>query len=181
MQNTALAVSATVLTCQRQPVTVGEAVGIIAAQSIGEPGTQLTMRTFHTGGVASAEDITQGLPRVEELFEARKPKSLAIISEIDGDVRFEEIKNAKHAVIFNKETGEERAYLIPFGFRVKVFDGDHIKKGDKITDGAVNPHDILDILGPEAVMNYLFRKYRVPTVYRVLKSTISTLRLSFVR
>ena len=149
----------------RQPVTVGEAVGIIAAQSIGEPGTQLTMRTFHTGGVASAEDITQGLPRVEELFEARKPKSLAIISEIDGDVRFEEIKNAKHAVIFNKETGEERAYLIPFGFRVKVFEGDHIKKGDKITDGAVNPHDILDILGPESVMNYLISE--VQSTYRL--------------
>ena len=148
-----------------QAVQVGEAVGIIAAQSIGEPGTQLTMRTFHTGGVASAEDITQGLPRVEELFEARKPKSLAIISEIDGDVRFEEIKNAKHAVIFNKETGEERAYLIPFGFRVKVFDGDHIKKGDKITDGAVNPHDILDILGPEAVMNYLISE--VQSTYRL--------------
>ena len=147
------------------PVQVGESVGIIAAQSIGEPGTQLTMRTFHTGGVASAEDITQGLPRVEELFEARKPKSLAIISEIDGDVRFEEIKNAKHAVIFNKETGEERAYLIPFGFRVKVFDGDHIKKGDKITDGAVNPHDILDILGPEAVMNYLISE--VQSTYRL--------------
>ena len=150
---------------QPSAVTVGEAVGIIAAQSIGEPGTQLTMRTFHTGGVASAEDITQGLPRVEELFEARKPKSLAIISEIDGDVRFEEIKNAKHAVIFNKETGEERAYLIPFGFRVKVFDGDHIKKGDKITDGAVNPHDILDILGPEAVMNYLISE--VQSTYRL--------------
>ena len=148
-----------------KPVGPGEAVGIIAAQSIGEPGTQLTMRTFHTGGVASAEDITQGLPRVEELFEARKPKSLAIISEIDGDVRFEEIKNAKHAVIFNKETGEERAYLIPFGFRVKVFDGDHIKKGDKITDGAVNPHDILDILGPEAVMNYLISE--VQSTYRL--------------
>ena len=148
-----------------QLINIGEAVGIIAAQSIGEPGTQLTMRTFHTGGVASAEDITQGLPRVEELFEARKPKSLAIISEIDGDVRFEEIKNAKHAVIFNKETGEERAYLIPFGFRVKVFDGDHIKKGDKITDGAVNPHDILDILGPEAVMNYLISE--VQSTYRL--------------
>ena len=123
------------------------------------------MRTFHTGGVASAEDITQGLPRVEELFEARKPKSLAIISEIDGDVRFEEIKNAKHAVIFNKETGEERAYLIPFGFRVKVFEGDHIKKGDKITDGAINPHDILDILGPESVMNYLISE--VQSTYRL--------------
>ena len=149
----------------RQPVTVGEAVGIIAAQSIGEPGTQLTMRTFHTGGVASAEDITQGLPRVEELFEARKPKSLAIITEIDGEVRFEEIKNARHAVVFNKETGDERAYLIPFGFRVKVQEGQQLKKGDKITDGAVNPHDILDILGPEAVMNYLISE--VQSTYRL--------------
>ena len=148
-----------------QPVTVGEAVGIIAAQSIGEPGTQLTMRTFHTGGVASAEDITQGLPRVEELFEARKPKSLAIISEIDGEVRFEEIKNARHAVVYNKETSDERAYLIPFGFRVKVGEGQQIKKGDKITDGAVNPHDILDILGAEAVMNYLISE--VQSTYRL--------------
>ena len=149
----------------RMPVTVGEAVGIIAAQSIGEPGTQLTMRTFHTGGVASAEDITQGLPRVEELFEARKPKILAIISEIDGEVRFEEIKNARHAVIYNKETGDERTYLIPFGFRVKVAEGAQIRKGDKITDGAVNPHDILDILGPEAVMNYLISE--VQSTYRM--------------
>ena len=149
----------------RQPVTVGEAVGIIAAQSIGEPGTQLTMRTFHTGGVANAEDITQGLPRVEELFEARKPKSLAIISEIDGEVRFEEIKNARHAVIFNKETGEEKTYLIPFGFRVKVMEGDQIRKGDTITDGSVNPHDILDILGPDAVMNYLISE--VQKTYRL--------------
>ena len=149
----------------RQRVTVGEAVGIIAAQSIGEPGTQLTMRTFHTGGVASAEDITQGLPRVEELFEARKPKSLAIISEIDGEVRFEEIKKARHAVVYNKETGEEKAYLIPFGFRVKVEEGQQIKKGDKITDGAVNPHDILEILGPEAVMNYLISE--VQSTYRL--------------
>ena len=149
----------------RQPVTVGEAVGIIAAQSIGEPGTQLTMRTFHTGGVASAEDITQGLPRVEELFEARKPKSLAIISEIDGVVRFEEIKNARHAVVFNKDTSEEKAYLIPFGFRVKVAEGQEIMRGDKITDGAVNPHDILDILGPEAVMNYLISE--VQSTYRL--------------
>ena len=149
----------------RQPVTVGEAVGIIAAQSIGEPGTQLTMRTFHTGGVASAEDITQGLPRVEELFEARKPKSLAIISEIDGVVRFEEIKNARHAVVFNKDTSEEKAYLIPFGFRVKVAEGQEIKRGDKITDGAVNPHDILDILGPEADMNYLISE--VQSTYRL--------------
>ena len=109
------------------PVTVGEAVGIIAAQSIGEPGTQLTMRTFHTGGVASAEDITQGLPRVEELFEGRKPKHLAIISEIGGQVRFEEIKKNRHAVIYNKETGEEKSYLIPFGSRVHVEEGDVIE------------------------------------------------------
>ncbi|MBR2714694.1 MAG: DNA-directed RNA polymerase subunit beta', partial [Ruminococcus sp.] len=148
-----------------QPVTVGEAVGIIAAQSIGEPGTQLTMRTFHTGGVASAEDITQGLPRVEELFESRKPKSLAIISEIDGEVRFEDIKNNRHAVVYNKETSEEKAYLIPFGFRVAVEEGQQIVKGDKITDGAVNPHDILDILGPKAVQDYLISE--VQSTYRL--------------
>ena len=148
-----------------QPVTVGEAVGIIAAQSIGEPGTQLTMRTFHTGGVASAEDITQGLPRVEELFESRKPKSLAIISEIDGEVRFEDIKNNRHAVVYNKETNEERQYLIPFGFRVKVQEGDIIKAGDKITDGAVNPHDVLAILGPQAVQDYLISE--VQSTYRL--------------
>ena len=148
-----------------QPVTVGEAVGIIAAQSIGEPGTQLTMRTFHTGGVASAEDITQGLPRVEELFEARKPKSLAIISEIDGEVRFEEIKKARHAVVYNKVTGEERQYLIPFGFRVNVEEGQVIKAGDKITDGAIYPADILSILGPKAVQNYLISE--VQSTYRL--------------
>ena len=148
-----------------QTVTVGEAVGIIAAQSIGEPGTQLTMRTFHTGGVASAEDITQGLPRVEELFEARRPKSLAIISEIDGEVRFEEIKNNRHAVIYNKSTGEERQYLIPFGFRVKVEEGQIISKGDKITDGAVYPADILSILGPRAVQDYLISE--VQSTYRL--------------
>ncbi len=148
-----------------QPVTVGEAVGIIAAQSIGEPGTQLTMRTFHTGGVASAEDITQGLPRVEELFETRKPKNLAIISEIDGEVRFEEIKNARHAIIYNTETGEEKSYLIPFGFRVAVEEGAHVKKGDKITDGAVNPHDILEIMGAKAVQDYLISE--VQSTYRL--------------
>ena len=148
-----------------QPVTVGEAVGIIAAQSIGEPGTQLTMRTFHTGGVASAEDITQGLPRVEELFEVRKPKNLAIISEIDGEVRFDEIKNSRHAVVFNTETAEEKSYLIPFGFRVAVEEGQHIKKGDKITDGAVNPHDILDIMGAQAVQDYLISE--VQSTYRL--------------
>ena len=147
------------------PVNVGEAVGIIAAQSIGEPGTQLTMRTFHTGGVASAEDITQGLPRVEELFEGRKPKSLAIISEIDGVVRFEEIKNNRHAVVFNPETQEEKQYLIPFGFRVKVEEGQQIKAGDKITDGSVNPHDILAILGANAVQDYLISE--VQSTYRL--------------
>ena len=147
------------------PVNVGEAVGIIAAQSIGEPGTQLTMRTFHTGGVASAEDITQGLPRVEELFEGRKPKSLAIISEIDGVVRFEEIKNNRHAVVFNPETQEEKQYLIPFGFRVKVEEGQQIKAGDKITDGSVNPHDILAILGAHAVQDYLISE--VQSTYRL--------------
>ena len=147
------------------PVTVGEAVGIIAAQSIGEPGTQLTMRTFHTGGVASAEDITQGLPRVEELFETRKPKNLAIISEIDGDVRFEDIKNTRHAVVYNIETAEEKSYLIPFGFRVSVEEGQHIRKGDKITDGAVNPHDILEIMGAKAVQDYLISE--VQSTYRL--------------
>ena len=148
-----------------QPVTVGEAVGIIAAQSIGEPGTQLTMRTFHTGGVASAEDITQGLPRVEELFETRKPKNLAIISEIEGDVRFEEIKNTRHAIVYNTETAEEKSYLIPFGFRVAVEEGQQIHKGDKITDGAVNPHDILDIMGAKAVQDYLISE--VQSTYRL--------------
>ena len=147
------------------PVNVGEAVGIIAAQSIGEPGTQLTMRTFHTGGVASAEDITQGLPRVEELFEGRKPKHLAVISEIEGDVRFEEIKKNRHAVIFNKETGDEKSYLIPFGSRVRVEEGQHIKAGDLITEGSVNPHDVLAISGTDAVQNYLIQE--VQRVYRM--------------
>ena len=147
------------------PVTVGEAVGIIAAQSIGEPGTQLTMRTFHTGGVASAEDITQGLPRVEELFEGRKPKHLAIISEIGGKVRFEEIKKNRHAVVFNQETGEEKSYLIPFGSRVHVEEGDVIEAGDMITEGSVNPHDILAIKGTDAVQNYLIQE--VQRVYRM--------------
>ena len=147
------------------PVTVGEAVGIIAAQSIGEPGTQLTMRTFHTGGVASAEDITQGLPRIEELFEGRKPKHLAIISEIDGVLRFEEIKNNRHAVIYNKETSDERSYLIPFGSRVKPTEGDIIKAGDVITEGSINPHDVLAIQGPQAVQDYLIAE--VQRVYRM--------------
>ena len=143
-----------------EPVQVGEAVGIIAAQSIGEPGTQLTMRTFHTGGVAGGADITQGLPRVEELFEARKPKQLAILSEIEGDVRFEEIKKSQHVIVFNKETAEEKKYLIPYGARLceNIVEGAHIEKGTEITLGAVNPHDVLAILGEEAVYNYLIKE-----------------------
>ena len=143
-----------------EPVQVGEAVGIIAAQSIGEPGTQLTMRTFHTGGVAGGADITQGLPRVEELFEARKPKQLAILSEIEGDVRFEEIKKSRHVVVFNSETAEEKKYLIPYGARLcdNIVEGAHIQKGTELTIGAVNPHDVLAILGEEAVYNYLIKE-----------------------
>ena len=143
-----------------EPVQVGEAVGIIAAQSIGEPGTQLTMRTFHTGGVAGGADITQGLPRVEELFEARKPKQLAILSEIEGDVRFEEIKKSRHVVIYNSETAEEKKYLIPYGARLceNIVEGAHVQKGTELTLGAVNPHDVLAILGEEAVYNYLIKE-----------------------
>ena len=149
-------------------VTKGEAVGIIAAQSIGEPGTQLTMRTFHTGGIASAEDITQGLPRVEELFEGRKPKVLAIISGIDGIVSIEEDRSKgvvkTNVVVTNTETGEKRPYLIPYGSRRKVQEGDYIKAGDRITDGSIYPHDILEILGPNAVQEYLIEE--VQCVYR---------------
>ena len=143
-----------------EAVQVGEAVGIIAAQSIGEPGTQLTMRTFHTGGVAGGEDITQGLPRVEELFEARKPKQLAILSEISGTVRFEEIKKTRHVVVFNKESGEERKYLIPYGYRLceNIVEGAYIEKGTELTLGSKNPHDVLAILGEEAVYNYLIKE-----------------------
>ena len=143
-----------------EPVQVGEAVGTIAAQSIGEPGTQLTMRTFHTGGVAGGEDITQGLPRVEELFEARKPKQLAILSEIDGVVRIEEIKKARHVIVFNQETGEEAKYLIPYGSRLceNIVDGAYIEKGTELTIGSKNPHDVLAILGEEAVYNYLIKE-----------------------
>ncbi len=146
-------------------VTVGEAVGIIAAQSIGEPGTQLTMRTFHTGGVASAEDITQGLPRVEELFEGRKPKRVAIISEISGVVSFQEIKKNRHVVVTNDEEGESRSYLIPFGSHVIVKEGDSISKGTLITEGAVNPHDLLAVSGIQAVQDYLIQE--VQRVYRM--------------
>ena len=143
-----------------EPVQVGEAVGIIAAQSIGEPGTQLTMRTFHTGGVAGGADITQGLPRVEELFEARKPKQLAILSKIEGDVRFEEIKKSRHVIVYNKDTAEEKKYLIPYGARLceNIVEGAHITKGTELTLGAVNPHDVLAILGEEAVYNYLIKE-----------------------
>ncbi len=150
------------------PVSVGEAVGIIAAQSIGEPGTQLTMRTFHTGGIASAEDITQGLPRVEELFEGRKPKHLAIISEIDGVVRMGEEKKKRLAIVTAEDGSDERSYVITYGSRLRVNEGDRIKKGDRITEGSVNPHDILAVQGEEAVQNYLImevqRTYRMQGV-----------------
>ncbi len=148
-----------------KPVSVGEAVGVIAAQSIGEPGTQLTMRTFHTGGIASAEDITQGLPRVEELFEARNPKREAIISEIDGEVRIEEIKKNRHIVIYNKETGDERKYLITYGSHPCVKEGDRVKAGSLLTEGSVNPHKYLDINGALAVQDYLIAE--VQKVYRL--------------
>ena len=148
----------------RQPVTVGEAVGIIAAQSIGEPGTQLTMRTFHTGGVAGG-DITQGLPRVEELFEARKPKGLAIITELGGVVEIRETKRKREVVITNQETGEAKAYLIPYGSRLKVQDGQVLEAGDELTEGSVNPHDILKIKGVRAVQDYMIQE--VQKVYRL--------------
>ncbi|UZT81336.1 DNA-directed RNA polymerase subunit beta' [Caproicibacterium sp. BJN0003] len=145
-------------------VTVGEAVGIVAAQSIGEPGTQLTMRTFHTGGVASAEDITQGLPRVEELFEGRRPKHLAIIAEIGGKITFEDIKKNRHVVVTN-DKGESRSYLIPFGSRIIVNEGDQITAGTRLTEGSVNPHDVLAISGTQAVQDYLIEE--VQRVYRM--------------
>ena len=148
-----------------KPVHVGEAVGVIAAQSIGEPGTQLTMRTFHTGGIASAEDITQGLPRVEELFEARTPKREAVIAEIEGDIRIDEIKKNRHIVIFNKETGEERKYLITYGSHPKVKEGDHVKAGALLTEGSVNPHTYLDVNGALAVQDYLIAE--VQKTYRL--------------
>ena len=146
-------------------VSVGEAVGIIAAQSIGEPGTQLTMRTFHTGGVASAEDITQGLPRVEELFESRKPKGAAILARIGGVVSIEEIKKSRVIVITNTETGEVEQYAIPWDYRIKVKEGDEVKAGDELTAGSKNPADVLAILGPETVRNYIITE--VQKVYRL--------------
>ena len=147
-----------------QPVDSGEAVGIIAAQSIGEPGTQLTMRTFHTGGIAGA-DITQGLPRVEELFEARKPKTMAILSEIAGKVSIEEVKNNKVVTVVNDNELDQNSYVIPFGARLKVNDGDVIEKGAELTEGWANPHDIYNILGVEAVQNYIIKE--VQRAYRM--------------
>ena len=147
------------------PVTVGEAVGIIAAQSIGEPGTQLTMRTFHTGGVTSSADITQGLPRVEELFEARKPKHLAIISEIGGVVSMQEIKKSQHVVVTDMENHDERSYLIPYGSRLRVEEGQTIEKGEIITEGSVNPHDVLAVRGVDHVQHKIIKKKK--RVYRM--------------
>ena len=147
-----------------EAVQVGEAVGIIAAQSIGEPGTQLTMRTFHSGGVAG-DDITQGLPRVEELFEARKPKGLAIIAEFGGTAVIKDTKKKREIIITNKETGESKTYLIPYGSRIKVVDGQELEAGDELTEGSVNPHDLLKIKGIRAVQDYMLRE--VQRVYRL--------------
>ena len=148
-----------------EAVQVGEAVGIIAAQSIGEPGTQLTMRTFHTGGVAG-NNITQGLPRVEELFEARKPKGLAIISEYAGVATIRDTKKKREVVINDADTGKEiKAYLIPYGSRINVLEGAHIEAGDELTEGSVNPHDLLKIKGIRAVQDYMIRE--VQRVYRL--------------
>ena len=147
-----------------EPVQVGETVGIIAAQSIGEPGTQLTMRTFHTGGVAGG-DITQGLPRVEELFEARKPKGLAIITEIKGVATLKDTKKKREIIVTDNESGESKTYLIPYGSRIKIQDGDYLEAGDELTEGSVNPHDILRIKGVRAVQDYMIRE--VQRVYRL--------------
>ena len=147
-----------------EPVQVGESVGIIAAQSIGEPGTQLTMRTFHNGGVAGG-DITQGRPRVEELFEARKPKGLAIITEISGVATLKDTKKKREIIVTNSETGESKTYLIPYGSRIKVQDGVYLDAGDELTEGSVNPHDILRIKGVNAVQDYMLRE--VQRVYRL--------------
>ena len=146
-------------------VEIGEAVGIIAAQSIGEPGTQLTMRTFHTGGIASAEDITQGLPRVEELFEGRRPKNAAIIARMSGRVQIEEVNKTRNVVLTNQETGESETYMIPYNFKIRVRPGQDIEKGEKLTEGNIYPTDILNILGPQAVQNYIIDE--VQKVYRL--------------
>ena len=147
-----------------EAVQVGEAVGIIAAQSIGEPGTQLTMRTFHTGGVAG-DDITQGLPRVEELFEARKPKGLAIIAEFGGIATIKDTKKKREIIVTNEETGESKTYLIPYGSRIKILDGTKLEAGDELTEGSVNPHDLLKIKGIRAVQDYMISE--VQRVYRL--------------
>ncbi|MDQ0149804.1 DNA-directed RNA polymerase subunit beta' [Eubacterium multiforme] len=160
-----------------QKINIGEAVGIIAAQSIGEPGTQLTMRTFHTGGVASAGDITQGLPRVEELFEARKPKGLAIVSEINGTVRVEETKKKRIVHVMGAD-GEELSYDIPFGSRVKVSNDDYVEAGDEITEGSVNPHDIMAIKGVDGARRYLLSE--VQKVYRLQGVDINDKHLEVV-
>ena len=153
-----------------EPVQVGESVGIIAAQSIGEPGTQLTMRTFHSGGVAGG-DITQGLPRVEELFEARKPKGLAIITEIPGVAAINDTKKKREVIVTDQETGESKTYLIPYGSRIKITDGQILEAGDELTEGSVNPHDILRIKGVRAVQDYMIRE--VQRVYRLQGVEIS--------
>ncbi|MDO4294630.1 MAG: DNA-directed RNA polymerase subunit beta' [bacterium] len=147
-----------------QPVQVGEAVGIIAAQSIGEPGTQLTMRTFHTGGVAGG-DITQGLPRVEELFEARRPKGLAIITEFGGTAVIKDTKKKREIIVTNNETGASKTYLIPYGSRIKIVDGQELEAGDELTEGSINPHDLLKIKGVRAVQDYMIKE--VQRVYRL--------------
>ena len=147
-----------------EPVQVGESIGIIAAQSIGEPGTQLTMRTFHTGGVAGG-DITQGLPRVEELFEARKPKGLAVITEIPGVATINDTKKKREIIVTDPESGESKTYLIPYGSRIKIMDGQVMEAGDELTEGSVNPHDILRIKGVRAVQDYMLRE--VQRVYRL--------------
>lgn len=148
-----------------ETVNVGESVGIIAAQSIGEPGTQLTMRTFHTGGVASGGgDITQGLPRVQELFEVRHPKVMAILAEISGTIAFSQVKNAVYATITNSETGEESQVLIPYGARLKVKEGDTVEKGQELTSGSSDPQDILRIKGEHAVQEYIIAE--IQKVYR---------------
>ena len=152
------------------PCAMGEAVGIIAAQSIGEPGTQLTMRTFHTGGVAGG-DITQGLPRVEELFEARKPKGLAIITEIAGVATIKDTKKKREIIVTSQEDGDSKTYLIPYGSRIKIMDGAVLEAGDELTEGSVNPHDILRIKGVRAVQDYMLRE--VQRVYRLQGVEIS--------
>ena len=153
-----------------EPVPVGEAVGTIAAQSIGEPGTQLTMRTFHSGGVAG-DDITQGLPRVEELFEARKPKGVAIVSEIGGRIAISETKKRREIVVTNDETGEAATYVIPYDARIKVKEEQVIEKGEPLTSGSINRHDILRIKGARAVQSYLTQE--VQRVYRMQGVDIS--------